>query len=132
MASVRFSVQYIHLHTTIYAPDKRLVKTKTTARKQSFIHISFVCAPEDIVNGNIVKICELYEDLGRNVYVASFVVAVNTLAAIEYLSDLDLSHISFLTQVPDPFVHNDLLWHFTQIIICIFVKIIIYYFVKST
>ena len=72
--------------------NKKLLKQKgcTKANKtitpySLFIQFSFVGTSEDIINGNLVKISQLDKYLGGDINVATLVVAVNTLRAVEYL-----------------------------------------------
>ena len=66
----------------------------------------FVSAVEDIINGNIMKIGEFDKDLRRDIKLPSFVIAVNTLTAIEYFCYLRLRHICVLTQISYSDVHS--------------------------
>lgn len=58
---------------------------KTITLYSLFIHFSFICPTQDIINGNLVKISQLDKYLGGDINVATLVVAVNTLRAVEYL-----------------------------------------------
>ena len=56
-----------------------------------------------------MKVRKLYQYLGGDVQIASFIVAVNTLTAVQNFSDFGLSHIGILSEISYSGIHINII-----------------------
>lgn len=75
----------MHMNKVLLKQKGCTKANKTITPYSLFIHFSFICPTQDIINGNLVKISQLDKYLGGDINVATLVVAVNTLRAVKYL-----------------------------------------------
>lgn len=67
--------------------------------KKSFIHFLIICAPEDIISRDLVKISENEEMFDRDSLKSALISGVNGLARVEQGGNLGLIHIHIFSEV---------------------------------
>ena len=71
-----------------------------------FIALGIFCLIQEIVNGYLVKIGQLYQYIRGDIPLTKFVVAVDLLRAIQKLCNLSLREIPIFPQITYSLVHG--------------------------
>ena len=87
--------------------QKKNEKEKRRSKERClFVAFGIVSLAQQIIYGNVVKICQSDQDICGNITLPQFIIAIDLLGTVEKFGNLPLLQVTIFPQIPNPLVHS--------------------------